>query len=70
MSKPTPEQLEKAHTDLAQAYLESLLQIMSFTDQDEVNFMKKTVETPNGGIYLLQFQHVSGPKINLKEDFK
>lgn len=32
----------------------------------ELNFFKQMVETPDGGEYLLQFQHLKGPKINMK----
>lgn len=35
----------------------------------ELNFFKQLVETPDGGEYLLHFQHIKGPKIDLhKQD--
>lgn len=32
----------------------------------ELTFLKTTLETENGGIYLISFLHVSGPKIKLE----
>lgn len=62
----TPEEIEKGHTEIARAYILAMLDLMFLSGQEEVNFMKKTLETPDGGVYLLQVQHISGPKINLK----
>lgn len=68
--KPSEAEIEKAHNDIAQAYITAILELMALSGQDEVNFMKKSVSTPEGGVYLLQFQHVSGPKIRLSELFR
>ena len=64
-----PNEIEAAHNEVVRAYVQAILEIMALSGQDEVNFLKKTLEMPDGGIYLLQFQHVSGPKISLKELF-
>ena len=37
-------------------------------DLKELSFFRQTVELDDGGIYLLSFQHVKGPKIQLKKD--
>lgn len=63
----TKEEIEKAHNEIAQAYLSAMLSLLALSGQEEVNFIKKSVETHNGGVYLLQFQHVSGPKIVLRD---
>lgn len=34
----------------------------------ELNFLKQMIETPDGGRYLLQLQHLEGPKIQLNPD--
>lgn len=34
-------------------------------DYPEINYIKQTITTPQGGIYALNFMHVDGPKINL-----
>jgi hypothetical protein len=41
---------------------------MTFEKLPEINFFKTTVEVEGGGIYLLQLQHISGPKIKLSQD--
>jgi hypothetical protein len=62
--KPTPEEIENAHSQVAKAYLTALLEILQIQGHGELNYVKKTITTPKGGIYLLQFQHVSGPVID------
>lgn len=47
---------------------ETLAAFELFTDREEFGFVKTTLETPEGGSYLIQIQHVSGPKISLRTD--
>lgn len=62
-----PHEIEKLLNDLTRGYVEGILYYTAAMGQSEVNFIKKTMETPDGGLYLFQFQHVSGPKIDLKD---
>ena len=34
----------------------------------ELTFIKQSMETPDGGKYLISITHVEGPKIQLKKD--
>jgi hypothetical protein len=67
MSKPTQAEVDHACNEMGRVYLSSLLQVLALTGLEELNFVKNSFTTPGGGLYLLQVQHVSGPKINLKE---
>lgn len=69
MNKPTPEQIEAAYNEMTKAYLEGLFAVWWAENRGEITFMTKTIETPEGGTYLLQFQHVSGPKIDVQKIF-
>lgn len=62
--KPTAEEIEEAHNKVTKAYLTAIIEILQIQGHGELNFLKKTITTPKGGIYLLQFQHVSGPIID------
>jgi hypothetical protein len=64
-----PNEIESIHNEAARTYIKALLPLVALSGIDELNFVKKTLEMPDGGIYLLQLQHVMGPKINLKEIF-
>lgn len=68
---PTTEEqrFESAHNDMAINYLQSILQLLFFQGQKELDHYKKSIEMPNGGIYLLQLQHVTGQKINIPDIF-
>lgn len=70
MNKPTPEDIEAAQTEVARAYLQAVLELLFLSGQEELNFVKKSIEMPNGGTYLLQLQHVTGPKLNIKNLFE
>ncbi|HKZ42069.1 MAG TPA: hypothetical protein VJ044_13985 [Candidatus Hodarchaeales archaeon] len=63
----TPEQIEAAHTEMAQMYLAGVLQVLNIQGHGELNFLKKTVTTPQGGVYVLQILHVEGPKIDCQK---
>jgi hypothetical protein len=65
---PTVHILEAA----ARAYLEVavLLTIKTQPELKELSFHKTPIETPEGGIYLLSFLHITGPKINLHAEEK
>jgi hypothetical protein len=58
--------------ELTREYLSALLSLLSmdeaYKDNQDFNFFKTSIITPNGGIYLLQVQHVEGPKINFTAD--
>lgn len=68
--KPSSEELELAHKEIAKAYLTALLQLLNLQGHGELGFMKKVIDTPQGGKYLLMFQHVEGPKINCQDLLK
>lgn len=68
--KYTPEQIEEAFNDVARICMIAVLNLLKLKGQGELNFMRKTIHTPEGGTYMLQVCHVDGPKIdcqNLKE---
>lgn len=68
-STPNEQELESAHNTIARAYLQAVLELLWLADHQELNFIKKSIETPDGGVYILQLQHVTGPKINVQELF-
>lgn len=61
------ERFENAHNEVAKAYLNAVLQLLYFQKWGELNYLKKTIKTPEGGIYLLQIQHVDGPIIDVQK---
>jgi hypothetical protein len=67
--KTKEQQLEDAHNTIASAYLQAVLELLWMAGHEELNFIKKSVETPDGGVYILQLQHVTGPKINVQNAF-
>lgn len=60
------EEFEKGQNESAKRYLQAVMDLCYLRGQDELNYVKKTIEMPDGGIYLLQLQHVAGPKIDLQ----
>lgn len=63
----TAKQLEDIHNEIARAYIQAMLQVLYLQKHGELNFVKKTIEMPNGSVYLLQVQHVTGPKLNVTD---
>ena len=58
----------EAQEEMTRVWLTALLQTLHLTDGPrELTYWKTTVELDNGARYLLSFQHVSGPKIELAE---
>lgn len=70
-SKPLedPVQRENAQNELARSYFHGVLELAYEDGVQEFNFMKKAITTPIGGVYLMQIQHVTGPKIDLPSIF-
>lgn len=60
-------EVQEAYRELNKAYLTAIIEIMASEKLPEINFYKTTIQTQDGGVYLLQLQHVSGPKIDLKQ---
>lgn len=58
-------ELDEAKIDINKAYLDAVVQIMAMEGFKEINFWKTSIVTPDGGVYILQLQHVNGPKIQL-----
>lgn len=60
---------ELASSLLNMMYVECQLMITQKLSPDlkELTYFKAPVEVENGGVYLLAFTHVSGPKIQLQE---
>lgn len=59
--------LEDAMNTVTSEYLSAVLTFLSQDDSlDEISYFKKSIEMPNGGIYVLMLQHVTGPKLSLK----
>ena len=65
-SAPTKKEFEAAHNEIARAYIQAVIEILFLQGHEELNFVKKTLEMPDGGTYLLQLQHVSGPKLHVQ----
>lgn len=65
---PTPEDFEKAYNEVTAAFLKASLELLYLQKHEEFNFFKKTITFGNGGVYLLQIQHVAGPKLNVQTD--
>jgi hypothetical protein len=62
------ERLKNAHREIAQAYLQAVLDLVAMQGGiDEVNYIKTPFKTPEGGSYLLLLQHVEGPKISIEK---
>lgn len=59
------EQIEQISKDFIT--LKIVESIINDKDLKELNFFKQIVELPNGGRYLLHFQHLEGPKILLSD---
>lgn len=57
---------EKAYEQISREFLSALIQIAFVENKTELNFFKTVIKTPDNGVYLLQLQHVDGPKINLQ----
>lgn len=74
MSKSTEKnkQYDQLHSENAKFYLDNLLSLFFAEDEkrQELDHVTKTIETPDGGVYLLQFQHVKGPRIKRAQVFK
>jgi hypothetical protein len=60
-------EFEVLHNQAAEAYLEATLQILHAQGHGVLTYLKKTIETEDGGLYLLRLEHVQGPKINVSE---
>lgn len=59
-------ELEKANNQTAIDFVSNVALLMANQGLTDINFWKKCVTTPDGGVYLLQLIHVDGPKIQLK----
>lgn len=59
---PIKKVVQKAGEMYCAAIIECGLHQLSYP---EINYIKQTITTPQGGIYALNFMHVDGPKINL-----
>ena len=64
----TKEEIEAGYNEITRVWLEAIMSLMIIQEVKELTFFNKSVKTPNGGLYLLQFQHVDGPKIQLAEE--
>lgn len=62
----TEEEIEKAFSEVSGGYFVALLEILYAAGHQELNYVKKTITTPQGGVYIIQLQHVTGPKINVQ----
>jgi len=61
----TEAEAAKAFEEVGMVYFLAVSEILFAKGHKEFNFLKSTIHTPNGGTYLLQIQHVDGPKIDL-----
>lgn len=66
MNEDLKEQLEQSTRDFLQ--LKIMESSLLSPDLKELTFFKISVKMDNGGIYLLSFMHVDGPKIPLKKE--
>lgn len=58
---------EDVENSIAMTYASHLLQIMKNKGCGEFEGCKKVITTEAGGVYLLQVQHVCGPKIDCQK---
>lgn len=66
--KPTKAEIAQALEMVTREYMSALLGLMVFDETlKEANHFKTTMTTPDGGRYLIQMQHVDGPRISLEE---
>lgn len=59
--------IEQLMCELNRSYVEGLLTLLTYTDLKELNYSKTSIKLDNGGVYLLSFLHVQGPKIEFTE---
>jgi len=65
-----PNDIEVRMNELLDFFFSNVLKLCYESGQKQFNYIKKTVKTPEGGTYLFQVQHVTGPKIDLEFLFK
>jgi hypothetical protein len=72
MTNEEKQESQRAQHEITRVWLDVLLRYISFdmseTPIRELTFWKMLVEVETGGLYLLSFTHVKGPKIPMKED--
>ncbi len=59
------EEIEAALQITHSEYFMQVIALLSHTDQEELNYVKVPITTPDGGSYLVSILHIEGPKINL-----
>jgi hypothetical protein len=63
-----PEQVEGGFNALFSSFLNSVVALVSFDKKiKELNYVKKTITLPNGGIYLVSVLHIDGPKFDMEQ---
>lgn len=61
-------EVEEAITALFVSFLNSAVAAVSFDKKiKELNYIKKSVTMPDGGIYLVSILHIDGPKFDMEQ---
>jgi hypothetical protein len=63
-----PTDVEEGLTSLFASFLNSAVAMVSYDKKiKELNYIKKSVTFPDGGIYLVSILHIDGPKFDLEQ---
>lgn len=61
-------EVEAGLTELFKTFLSSAVAICSFDKKmKEINYIKKSVTFPDGGVYLVSILHIDGPKFDMEQ---
>jgi hypothetical protein len=60
--------IETGLTDLFRTFMGSAIALCSFDKKmKELNYIKKSITMPDGGIYLISILHIDGPKFDMEQ---
>jgi hypothetical protein len=63
-----PEEIETGLTEVFKTFMASAIALCSFDKKmKELNYVKKSITTPDGGVYLISILHVDGPKFDMEQ---